>query len=216
MRLSSRYVPFALIVLATLVGGPGHAQTPPATPPTAAPAPAQAPTPTPAPAPINLSVKTDASSLTYHIVHKLHKVDGRSKKVEGRARITPGGPAQVAIRVPVESFDSENVNRDAHMKEAVHAAQHPMVELKAVVDGLALPTSFPGTVQRTAKAQLTFNGVTQPLEVPVTLKFEAADRVLVTTSFKLSLDAFQVERPSLMFVKIDDAMTIDVSLTFGP
>src|SRR6476620_8089651 len=81
---------------------------------------------------VNLSVKPDASHVTYHIVHKLHRVDGVSKKVEGRARLQAAGPTQVAIRVPVDSFDSNNVNRDAHMKEAVEAARYPLVEIKAV------------------------------------------------------------------------------------
>jgi polyisoprenoid-binding protein YceI len=165
---------------------------------------------------LNLSVRPDASTVTYHIVHKLHRVDGVSKRVEGRARVQSAGPTQVAIRIPVESFDSGNVNRDAHMKESVEAARFPLVELKAVIDGLTIPDHFPTTVQKTARAQLSFHGVTQPLDIPVTLRFDAADKVVATASFGLSLDTYKVERPALMFVKIDDAMKLDVQLTFGP
>jgi polyisoprenoid-binding protein YceI len=177
---------------------------------------------TPAPAPaqtgggLNLSVKPDASSVTYHIVHKLHRVDGTSKKVEGRARVQSAGPTQVAIRIPVESFDSANVNRDAHMKESVEAARYPTVELKAVTDGIAVPERFPATYNKQWKAQLSFHGVTHDLEIPVTVRFDAADKVVATTSFSISLDQYKVERPSLMFVKIDDAMKIEATLTFGP
>jgi polyisoprenoid-binding protein YceI len=176
-----------------------------------------APAPTPAQAgPAQLAIKPEASSVTYHIVHKLHRVDGVSKRVEGRARLQAAGPTQVAIRVPVDSFDSGNVNRDAHMKEAVEAARYPLVELKAVADGVAAPATYPGTVQKTWHAQITFHGITQQLDIPVTLRFDAADRVVATTSFQVSLESFKVERPSLMFVKIDDAMKIDASLTFAP
>ena len=165
---------------------------------------------------INLAVKTGASSVTYKIVHKLHKFEGVSKKVEGRVRITPGGPAQVAIRVPVESFDSGNVNRDAHMKECTEAARFPTIEIKAVADGVVVPTTFPATVQKTFKSQVTLHGVTVPTDIAVTLKFEAADKVTATASFDLSVDSFKIERPSLMFVKIDDAMHVDANLSFAP
>jgi polyisoprenoid-binding protein YceI len=176
-----------------------------------------APAPTPAQAGgVTLSVKADKSSVTYHIVHKFHKVDGVSKKVEGRVRLQGAGPTQVAIRVPVESFDSGNVNRDAHMKETVEQASFPNVEIKGVAEGIAIPTSFPATVQKVFHAQVTFHGVSQPIEIPVSIKFEAADRATATASFALSLDAFKVERPSLLFVKIDDALKIDASLSFAP
>jgi len=163
---------------------------------------------------VSLSVRD--GSVTYHIVHKLHRVDGTSKRIEGRARLQAGGPVQVAIRIPVETFDSGNVNRDAHMKEAVEAATYPHVELKAVLDGLTAPATFPSTVQKTFRGQLTFHGITQPLELPITLRFDAPDRVVATASFTVSLDAYKVERPSLMFVKIDDAMKVDAQLSFAP
>ncbi len=164
----------------------------------------------------NLKVKTDVSSVTYHVVHKLHKVDGVSKKVDGRARVQVGGPTQVAIRVPIESFDSDNVNRDAHMKEVAEAARYPYVEVKAVADGVAIPTSFPATVQKSWKAQVSLHGVTQTMDLPVTVTFEAADRIVATTSFQISFDAYKIERPSLMFVKVEDAIKIDAKLTFAP
>ncbi|MEO6950204.1 MAG: YceI family protein [Polyangia bacterium] len=162
---------------------------------------------------VNLSVKTDESRVTYHIVHKFHKVDGVSKKVEGRVRILPTGVAQVAIRVPVESFDSENVNRDEHMKETVEAAKFPIVEVKATGDGMTMPTTFPSTMTKNMTAQVTFHGISHTIEIPVTVVFLAANKVVATTSFPISLDAYKVARPSLLFVKIDDAMKLDASLT---
>ena len=161
-----------------------------------------------------LSAKS--GSVTYRIVHKLHKFEGVAKKVEGRVKLVPGGQTQVVIRIPVESFDSGNVNRDAHMKESVEAARFPTVEVKAVADGIAVPTIFPSTVQKTFKAQVSLHGVTQAMDIPVTLTFEAANNVIATTAFTLSVDAFKIERPSLMFVKIDDEMKIDAKLQFAP
>ncbi len=171
----------------------------------------------PAAGPVNFSVAPAQSTLSYEIVHKLHKVRGVSKKLEGKARVLPDGKAQVMLRVSSESFDSSNVNRDAHVKEVVEAAKYPSIDLKAGTDGLVLPTTFPATVEKTFKAQISFHGVQKVIDLPVKLNFDSADSVHVQVTLNLSLDEFKIERPSLMFVKVDDAMKIDadVVLTKG-
>lgn len=193
------------ILLALLLAvSPAFAQTAPAP---AAPAAA-------APAATNLTVSTKDSNITYRLIHKLHKFDGVSKAVEGRGRILPDGKVQVAIRAKVESFDSGNANRDSHMKETVEAARFPLVELKAQGEA-PTPTTFPTTVDRTFKAELTFHGVKKLFDVPVKLTYASATAIRAEAHLTLSLDEFKVERPSLMFVKIDDAMQVDVTLGFA-
>jgi polyisoprenoid-binding protein YceI len=164
--------------------------------------------------PADYAVDTKGSSLTYHLVHKMHKVDGVSHKVEGKARLLPDGKAQVMVRAPSESFDSGNVNRDAHMKEAVEAAKYPWIELKALGEGITAPASFPTTQKKTFKAQLTFHGVQLVLEVPVDITWESPQKVHAQVTIPISLDAYKVERPSLMFVKVDDELKVDAKLSF--
>jgi polyisoprenoid-binding protein YceI len=154
-----------------------------------------------------------ASTLTFHLVHKLHHVEGVSHSVEGRARLLPDGTAQVMVRVPSGSFDSGNVNRDAHAKEAIEAARYPFVVLKAS-GALVPPTQMPTTEQRSFTAQLSFHGVDESLTLPVTLRWENPGRVRATARFAISLEHFKVERPSLMFVKVDDQVWIDADLVF--
>jgi polyisoprenoid-binding protein YceI len=175
---------------------------------------AQAPAATTATA-TDFNVAPAESSLTYHLVHKMHKVDGVSHKVEGKARLAPDGKAQVMIRVPSESFDSGNVNRDAHMKEAVEAAKYPYIELKALAEGLTPPSTFPTTQKKTFKAQLSFHGVQNTFDLPVDVTWESANKVKAQTTFAISLDGYKVERPSLMFVKVDDELKIDSKLAFS-
>lgn len=195
----------AIALVSLLLATPALAQQAPAAP--AAPAPA-------AEAAV-FNVVQGQSDVTYHMVHKAHKFDGTSKKVEGKARILPDGKVQVMLRAPVESFDSGNSNRDAHMKETVEAARYPSVELKALGEGVTVPTTFPATVSKTFKAQLTFHGVTNAVELPVTLTFESASKVKAAVSFAVSLDAFKIERPSLLFIKVEDQMKLDAALTFS-
>jgi hypothetical protein len=156
-----------------------------------------------------------ASALSYHLVHKLHTIDGTSHAVQGKAVVAADGKLQAMVRAPVESFDSANVNRDAHMKETVEAAQYPTVEIKALGEGFAAPTVFPTTLRKTVKVQLSFHGQKQLFDVPIELTYESASRVKATTSFNISLDAYKIERPSLMFVKVEDALKISAQLIFN-
>jgi len=181
-----------MIALALLAVGTAHAQSPDG----------------------EWKVDGKASTITYHLVHKLHHVSGISHQVEGTARLFANDKTQVAMRAAVASFDSGNVNRDAHMKEAVEAARFPNVELKALADGVAIPKMFPATVNKTFKAQLLFHGIQKVMDIAVTLVFESATRARATSNFAVSLDEFKVERPSLMFVKVADALGIDADLIF--
>lgn len=160
------------------------------------------------------SVDSSASSVSYKIVHKLHTVTGTSKGPEGKARILPDGKAQVMITIPVQTFDSGNSQRDAHVKETLSAATFPTVSLKALGEGITVPTTFPSTLEKTFKGELTFHGEKKTMEFPVKLVFESATRVTATAAFQISLEGFKVERPSLLLVKVDDAAKIEVSLVF--
>lgn len=156
---------------------------------------------------------TSASTLTYHLVHKLHRVDGVSRRVEGRARLAPDGAVQVMVRVPADSFESGNVNRDAHAKEVLEAGRYPFVVLKA--SGAASPPpKFPASEERTFQAQLSLHGVEQASTLPVTLHWDAPGRVRVSARFAVSLEHFKIERPALLFVKVDDEVWIEADLVF--
>jgi len=180
-----------------------------------APAPAaQAAPAAPAPAAATTySVAAGKSSLTFHVVHKLHRVDGESKAVEGKARLLPDGKVQVMLRVKSDSFDSKNVNRDAKVKEVVEAARHPVIEFKALGEGVTPPAGG-GTLEKTFKAEVSFHGNKKTIDLPVKLTFEADGSVRAQATIALSLDEFKVERPSLMFVKVDDELKIDANVVF--
>jgi polyisoprenoid-binding protein YceI len=156
------------------------------------------------------------SEVVYHLVHKLHHVDGHTRRVEGRAAVLADGRAQVELRVPVATFDSGNVNRDAHMKEVLEAGRFPTLEVKAIGSGLKLPPAGPATQTLPAKAQIDLHGIKQLVDIKVELSFNGDGTVKAATRFPISLDSFKIERPSLMFVKVDDIVQIDANLVFKP
>lgn len=162
-------------------------------------------------APLDLAVRP-GSILSYRLVHKLHEVTGVSRAVEGKARLQPGGTVQVMVRSRVDAFDSGNGNRDAHMLEATEAARFPFVTLKAVA-AVASPASYPARVEATLRGELSFHGVSRPVEVPVTVSFATARQAQVIGQVTISLEAHAVERPSLLFVKVDDTVVVTAGLS---
>jgi hypothetical protein len=164
-------------------------------------------------APEVLTLDGKASALTFHLVHKLHRFDVRATRLEGKARLA-GGQAQVMVRAAVEGFDSGNVNRDEHLKEIMDAARFPVVEVKAV-GPLAAPAQLPATVDGKYKVQIAMHGVEHLVELPVAVTFESAGRARAKAHFSVSLDAYKVERPSLMLVKMEDEVVIDADLVFA-
>jgi hypothetical protein len=151
-------------------------------------------------------------AITYTLVHKLHQVQGTSRKLEGLAKIQPGGPTLVQVRAPVASFDSGNSNRDSHMREATHQAAHPYVEVKGTLPPLNLP--LPGPTELPLDARVELNGESERQTIPVTLIPEGSG-IRAKFSFPVSLDAHHVERPELLLVKVEDKVTIEGNLLFG-
>ncbi|MCE9668310.1 YceI family protein [Myxococcus stipitatus] len=160
------------------------------------------------------ALKKDDSSLTYKMKHPAHEVVGTAKPSDGKARLLPDGTLQVAVRANIKDFDSKNANRDAHMMEVTEVAKYPLVDFKGAASGVKPPASFPGKVPVTLKGQLTFHGVKQNVEIPVTVVFKSPTLVTTDGAFDISLEAFKIERPSLLMVKVEDKLVLEPRLTF--
>ncbi len=158
-----------------------------------------------------LTLDLREGSLTYTLVHKLHEVQGVTHALEGRAQVQPDGIGRVQVRAKVATFDSGNSNRDEHMREVTHEAAHPYATVKGTLSGLAFPLKSPAEV--TLHATVELNGVKQAAEIPIKLTPEGA-RVRAKFAVSLSLDAFQIDRPELLFVKVDDRVLLSGELLF--
>lgn len=150
-------------------------------------------------------------ALTYTLVHRLHQVDGTSRALEGRAMAAPDGTMRVQVRTKIASFDSGNSNRDEHMREVTHEVVHPYVTVKGTLPALSLPLAAP--LATTLHATIELNGEKQPAEIPVQLT-QDGPRVRAKFSFPISLEAFKIERPELLFVKVDDRVVLSGNVAF--
>jgi hypothetical protein len=71
----------------------------------------------------------DRSTLTYHVSHPLHEVDGVSREARGKG-FCRAGQCDFLLAVPVKSFDSGDSNRDLHMIQVTRGAQFPLVTVR--------------------------------------------------------------------------------------
>ena len=69
------------------------------------------------------------STLTYHVSHPLHEVEGIAHEARGKG-VCQAGQCDFLIAVPVKSFNSGDSNRDLHMLQVTRGAQFPMVMVR--------------------------------------------------------------------------------------
>jgi polyisoprenoid-binding protein YceI len=62
------------------------------------------------------------------------------------------------------------------------------------------------------EGELDFHGVKRPLSVPAKLSLAQDGTAVVKAKFPVNLEAHQIERPSLLFVKVDENVELDVQL----
>ena len=145
-------------------------------------------------------------TVEYHLVHKLHKIVGTSKTMAVRGTVDASG-LKVMARAQVGTFDSENSNRDAHMMEAVEGEKFPYVSVRVTAPGFKLPTT-PGTIKVSVEASIELHGVAVSHPIDITMETKDGVHFHARFEFKESLTAHKIERPSLLFVPVDDDITI--------
>jgi polyisoprenoid-binding protein YceI len=161
------------------------------------------------------SVDPAASVMKFHLHHKMHAVDGQSSQIEGKVVLADDGKVMAMVRVPAASFDTGDGNRDSHMRETLESSRYPFVIFKGVTS-LVSPAALGKPVETKLAGELDFHGVKLPLSVPVQLVFEQDGTVTVTSKFPVNLEAHKIERPSLLFVKVDEEVQLDVRLRLKP
>lgn len=156
---------------------------------------------------------TRESSVTYHVLHPMHHIDGVSHQIEGEARITAGPDLALPLKlsIPIRSFDSGNGNRNRNMMLIMHAGRYPnaLLEIRSVNWTSKRIEGARTTTEGTAKGDLTLNGATRPVDIQLG-GFAEGDRLQVDAQFSFLLSDYAIERPSLLFRPVDDQVKLEV------
>ncbi len=156
-------------------------------------------------------VDSAGSVVKFHLHHKMHEVDGHTSQIEGKAILGDDGKVLTMVRIPVASFDSGDANRDSHMRETLDAGKFPYVVFKGTTS-FTLPVASGKPIDARLDGELDFHGVKRPISVPAQISLSPDGTASVRARFPVSLEAHGVERPSLLFVKVDENVELDVQL----
>lgn len=150
----------------------------------------------------------EQSTLTYHVSHPLHQVDGTSHAARGKG-VCKDGQCDFLIAVPVKSFDSGDSNRDLHMLQVTRGAQYPMIMVRT-----HLPESSAGESTVHADLEIEFAGQTAHYkDVPFQLTSQGNEKKL-TGTIPATVGDFKIEPPTLLTMPIKNDIPVKVELTW--
>ncbi len=150
----------------------------------------------------------DQATLSYHMSHPMHEVDGISQAARGKG-LCHAGQCDFLIAVPVKSFDSGDTNRDLHMIEATLGAQFPMIVVRA-----HFPQTEIGTQWIHADLEVQFAGQTAHYSHVPFERAQQGSAVRITGTIPLTCSDFKIDRPSFLTVPIKNDIPVHVDMTW--
>lgn len=150
------------------------------------------------------------SSLTYHMSHPVHEVEGTSHAAKGKG-FCHNGTCEFLLAAPVKTFDSGDSNRDLHMLQVVRGAEFPVVTVRFRIPEAA--TSQPAF---DADLEVSFAGNTDHFyHVPFHQEIHGADHH-ITGVVPSTLSGFKIPPPSFLTVPIKNEIPVRVDTTWRP
>ena len=150
----------------------------------------------------------EKSTLTYHVVHPLHEVDGASHAARGKG-VCQNRQCQFLIAAPVKSFDSGDSNRDLHMLQVTRGAEFPLVSVRTT-----LPEATTQAATIRADLQIEFAGQTATYKQVEFNEKKKGNEVEITGTIPATLSDFKVPPPKLLTFPVKDEIPIDVDMTW--
>ena len=146
------------------------------------------------------------STLTYHVSHPLHQIDGVSHAARGKG-VCHAGQCDFLIAVPVKSFDSGDSNRDLHMIQVARGAQFPMVTVR-----FHLPEDAASQSTIHVDLEIEFAGQTAHFkQVPFQKTMQGND-AKISGTIPAKLTDFKIDPPSLLAIPTKDEIPVRVEM----
>lgn len=148
------------------------------------------------------------STLTWHISHPMHEVEGTSHDAKGKGNCSAAG-CDFLIAVPLKTFSSGDSNRDLHMLQVVRGAEFPMVVVRT-----HLPAASVDAPTIDADLAIQFAGQTvHYAHVPFHRAARGSD-VEITGTIPATCSDFKIDRPSFLTVPIKNEIPVSVDSTW--
>jgi hypothetical protein len=162
----------------------------------------------PAVAQTNHTWGLDQSTLSYHMSHPLHEVDGISHAARGKG-VCSAGQCDFLLAVPVKSFDSGDSNRDLHMLQVTRGAQFPVVTVR-----FRIPESALASTTLDCDLEVQFAGNTAHYSHVTFHQVVEGTSHHITGTVPSTLTDFKIDPPSFFTVPIKNEIPVHVDTTW--
>lgn len=152
----------------------------------------------------------EQSTLTYHVSHPLHQIDGVSHMARGKG-VCHNGQCDFLVAVPVKSFDSGDSNRDLHMIQVVRGAQFPIVTVR-----FRLPEDAAASATIQADLEIQFAGQTVEYKHVPFQHVVHGNQAQISGIIPATLPDFKIEPPSLLAIPTKNEIPVRVEMTWRP
>ncbi|HEX7122824.1 MAG TPA: YceI family protein [Gemmatimonadaceae bacterium] len=126
-----------------------------------------------------------------------------------------GAVNAVSLDIPLESFDCRNGQMNGHMRGALKANEHPVIQFRMKSHEDALTAE--GTLTVTLTGTLAIAGQEKEITLTATVVQDTAGQYRVTGSHELDMTEWGVKPPRLMFgtLKVHDKVMVRYDILLG-
>lgn len=150
----------------------------------------------------------EQSTLTYHVSHPLHQVDGVSHAAKGKG-VCHAGQCDFLIAVPVKSFDSGDSNRDLHTLQVTRGGQFPMVTVRT-----KLPEEASASATIHADLEIQLAGQTAKYKQVSFEHVTQGNKTRISGTIPATITDFKIDPPSLLAIPVKNEIPVRVEMTW--
>jgi hypothetical protein len=150
----------------------------------------------------------DQSTLTYHVSHPLHQVEGVSHAAKGKG-VCHAGQCDFLIAIPVKSFDSGDSNRDLHTLQVARGGEFPIVTVRT-----RLPEEAAGSATIRADLEVQFAGQTATYKQIPFQQVTQGSQTRISGTIPAMLTDFKIDPPSLLALPVKNEIPVRVEMTW--
>ena len=151
----------------------------------------------------NFSVDTTYSYIKYTGNHPLHSWTGISKDIDFKLDCNIDD-CIMSVSTPLEKFNSGNDSRDSNMLYYTESLSYPLVSFRS--NSFKFNEEFDKSIS--VNGILNFHGINKRIPLKIVLNNQN-NEFWATCDFNFNLDSFNIERPSLLMIKIDNSIRIE-------
>tara|TARA_Y100000768_G_scaffold388309_1_gene383469 strand:- start:5293 stop:5829 length:537 start_codon:yes stop_codon:yes gene_type:complete len=147
--------------------------------------------------------KVQSAKITYNVKHLLKNIKATSTNVKGVA-VCSTLNCKLLIATPVNSFISKDSNRDLNMLTYTKASKYPMIQVR---------TNIPTTLKNNqfVNLKISFAGIDKEYK-EIKLVSSTDDSIVTKGTILLKLSDFNIEKPSLLGISIENIVPINISI----